>query len=484
MKCLKMFLVLIEMMALLYVGEATARAQDPQDQGENNNKPKPAARTYLPLIFDDQNPSGDQDSAPPRQPDMLPLTGIQNPTLGTPEFRHSYWVPGFQYSNIVSSNALNQPAASGWNSTSYLVGNLSLLEAWSRSLLSVNYTGGAFFPTDSGIKRGHFHQFGLNQKFDWGRWQLAVLDEFFYLPDSPFGFGGGTGVSIPGIGGSLGTPLPGLGGFYQPNQTVLTVFGTRYGNDAATEVSYRLSRRSLINIAGSYGLLRFLQAGNIESNEYGANVGYDYALGKRDTLGVLYRFTAFRFIGNAQALNDHAVHISYGRKITGRLALRVSGGPEITNFSIPIGTVTRQIGESVDASLDYGMEHTNLFLTYARGVSNGSGIQAGSSSDRIQMGLSRQLSPGWKSNMNFGFARNGNLGNLALGQAQQTYGSYYIGGNLYHALGREASLSIAYTTRFQTSNKAVCVAGTCSKDYTENQITLGFSWHARPFVLR
>jgi len=481
MKRLKKMLLAVGTIAFLHFGAAIGHAQDPE---ESSGKPKPAARTYFPPIGIFQDPSGDQDSTPPVEPDTRPLTGIQIPTLGSPGFRHSYWVPGFQYSDIVSSTSLNQTAASGWNSTSYVVGNLSLLEAWSRSILSINYSGGGFFPSASSQHRGYFHQFGLNDSIDWGRWQLVLLDQFFYLPDSPFGFGGGTGISTPGVGGSLGTPLPGLGGLYQPNQTILTSFGTRYGNSAATQLGYRISRRGSINLSGNYGILRFLQAGNIQSNNYGANVGYNYALGKKDTLGVLYRFEAFRFVGNPQALDDHAVQFSYGRKITGRLALQVSGGPSFTTFAVPIGNATRQMGASASANLNYATARNNMTLTYSRGVSSGNGIQVGAFSDQVQVGETRQLTRLWKGNFNFGYARNGALGNTGSGQTSQTFNSYSIGGNVTHPLGREALLSIAYTARIQTSGQAVCVAGTCSTSHNENEIIVGFSWHTRPYVLR
>src|SRR5216684_1791962 len=372
MRGLKTLLTAAGVIAVLYAGAAMASAQEPAEDG---GKPKPAARAYPPLIEGDQSPNGDQDSAPPLRSDMRPLTGVQNPTLGSPEIRHSYWVPGFQYSNIVSSTALNQTTASGWNSTNYLTGNVSLLEAWSRSQLSLNYSGGGFFSTESSQGRGYFHQFGLNQNFDWRRWQLAFLDQFSYLPETPFGFGGGTGISLPGIGGALGPPLPGLGGNFQPNQTILTSFGTRYSNSFTTQAVYRLSPRGSINVAGSYGILRFLKAGNIDSNDYISNVGYNYALGKKDTIGMLYRFSAFRYIGNPQALDDHVVQLSYGRKITGRVALQISGGPEITTFHISIGNATNQIGGSVNTTLNYAIARNDLTLTYMHGVSSGSGIQ-------------------------------------------------------------------------------------------------------------
>src|SRR5229473_1130881 len=481
MRRLKTILTGVAVIAVLFVWTTMAGAQEP---GEESSKSKPAARVSPLLNEGDQNPYGDQDSAPPLQSDMRPLTGVQNPTLGSPEIRHSYWVPGFQYSNIVSSTALNQTTASGWNSTNYLTGNVSLLEAWSRSQLSLNYSGGGFFSTESSQGRGYFHQFGLNQNFDWRRWQLAFLDQFSYLPESPFGFGGGTGISVPGVGGSLAPPLPGLIGNFQPNQTILTSFGTRYSNSITTQAVYELTPRGSINVAGSYGTLRFLRAGNIENNDYISNVGYNYALGKKDTLGVLYRFSAFRYIGNPQALDDHVVQLSYARKITGRLALQMSGGFESTNFRVPIGSATNRLGESANMTLNYATAKNSLTLTYIRGVSNGSGVQLGSSTDQVQAGVSRQLSREWQGNLHFGYARNGSLGNSATGQSLQAINSYYIGGGLNRPLGREANISLAYTVQMQGSNQPVCATGTCNTSFTQHQITLGFSWHARPFVLR
>jgi len=481
MRRLKAILTGVAVIAVLFVWTTMAGAQEP---GEESSKSKPAARVSPLLIEGDQNPYGDQDSAPPLQSDMRPLTGVQNATLGSPEIRHSYWVPGFQYSNILSSSTLNQTTASGWNSTSYLTGNVSLLEAWSRSQLSLNYSGGGSFSSQRSQGSGYFHQLGLIQNFDWGRWQLAFLDQFSYLPESPFGFGGGTGISVPGVGGSLGPPLPGLIGNFQPNQTILTSFGTRYSNSITTQAVYELTPRGSINVAGSYGTLRFLRAGNIQNNDYISDIGYNYALGKKDTFGVLYRYSAFRYIGNPQALDDHVVQLSYGRKITGRLALQMSGGFESTNFRIPIGNATNHLGESVNAAFKYAIAQSNLALTYMRGVSNGSGVQLGSSTDQIESAMDRRLSREWQGRFHFGYARNGSLGRPSAGQSSQAFNSYYIGGGLNRPLGRSADLSLAYTAQIQNSNLAVCAAGTCNKNYTQHQITIGFSWHARPFVLR
>jgi len=114
-------------------------------QQEGGEKPKPAAREYPPLLDASDNQQDSDQGTPTMQPDIKPLSGVQNPTLGTPEIRHSYWVPGIEYSNTAKSNSLNPAAASGWNTTSFVTGDVSLLEAWSHSLLSMNYSGGGYF---------------------------------------------------------------------------------------------------------------------------------------------------------------------------------------------------------------------------------------------------------------------------------------------------------------------------------------------------
>ena len=83
----------------LAFGTINARAQD-EPQEPSDTKPKPAARSIPPIDAgntQDENPNA-------LQPDTTPLTGVQNATLGSPEVRHSYWVPGVQYAGTIQSN--------------------------------------------------------------------------------------------------------------------------------------------------------------------------------------------------------------------------------------------------------------------------------------------------------------------------------------------------------------------------------------------
>src|SRR5216684_6674186 len=155
------------------------RAQDPQ---QNDAPPKPAAKAALPPIGGEGDQE-DEQPIPAMQPDNLPVTGFQDLTVGTPPERHSYWVPGFSYTNVISSNAQGAGAAnSGWSTTNFLTGNLSLLQNWSRAQLALNYSGGESFSSNSTIGSSQFQQLGMFQTFTWRRLRLTFLDQFAYLP--------------------------------------------------------------------------------------------------------------------------------------------------------------------------------------------------------------------------------------------------------------------------------------------------------------
>jgi hypothetical protein len=452
-------------------------------QQEGGEKPKPAAREYPPLLDASDNQQDSDQGTPTVQPDIKPLSGVQNPTLGTPEIRHSYWVPGIEYSNTAKSNSLNPAAASGWNTTSFITGDVSLLEAWSHSLLSMNYSGGGYFSTDPIQGNGQNHQLAAAYEIDQRRWQMLFVDQFSYLPQSSFGFGGVSGLAVPGIMGTLAVPLPGLQSTYVPSQTILTTNGPRYSNASAVQLNYALSPRGSITLAGVYGILRFVDAGNVNSDSEILNVGYNYAITRTDTLGLGYIFTAYHYQGVPQAIGDHVAQFLYGRKITGKLALKLAGGPEVTTFRVAIGGSSRKIAGSANASLTYAFARSSIALSYAHGVSGGSGAFTGSNSDQASATFSRQLTRVWNGSVNFGYAKNRQI--LALsGVTSPSYDTWLAGAGLSRPLGRTANFSLAYQAQIQNSNVAICSTPTCGTNYTVNQIFVTFQWHTRPLVLR
>jgi hypothetical protein len=474
MKFFRTTLMALVVLASCSVGVSRAWAQE-----EDPAPAKPAARAFAALIDPShQDPNQDPDAL---QPDNRPLTGIQDPTLGSQQFRHSYWVPGFQYGNLIQSGSLAGPnTTSEWSSDNYLAGNLSLLSTWSRAQLGVNYSGGGFLSTDKALGNGSYHALGMVQTFTWGRWQLQFLDQFSYTPEALFGFGGGVRLGVPGIGGSLAPSLPDLSANLVPNQSIFASTGTRYSNASAVETMYALTPRASISMAGSYALLRFVEPGNFDSDETMANIGYDYALTRADTIGVLYRFTSYRYDGISQVIGNQIVNIAYGRKITGHLGLQLSGGPEFTSYRIPLNGNSSQVLPYVSASLTYGVPLGQLSFGYTHGVSGGSGVLVGSNTDQLTIGGNHRIGRSWTFLGSLGYARNRSLATSPA--ATRSFGSWVATAGLTHPFGPNASLSFGYTARAQTSNQ-VCMTS-CSMNSTQHQISLGFQWNTRPFVIR
>jgi hypothetical protein len=470
---------------IIAAGAASLWAVPLRAQQEDEEKPKPATRVLLPLpdLSGDQQDDSANHDPQNLQPDNGPLTGVQAPTLGFPDMRHSYWVPGIQYSNTVRSSPLSQSANSGWTSVSYAAGNLSLFQGWRSSSLRMDYSGGSYFSNDNVQGNGQFHQLALEYQINTRRWQLLFIEQFSYLPQSSFGFGASTGLSSPGIGGSLGVPIPGLQGTYVPSQSNFASVGSRYSSSSAAQLTYQMSVRTSITLASVYGILRFVEPGNIESNNPNLTAGYNYVLSHKDTIGISYRFSVYQYLGIPQALGDHSAQLNYGRKITGRMALQLVAGPEITTYRIPISNRSQRNSVSGNATLTYAFQRGGVSLNYSHGVNGGGGVLVGSSADQVGGSANRQLTRIWQGNLSFSYAKNGGLANLN-GVSAPAYNSWYAGAGLNRPLGRETSFSIAYQAQNQGASLSSCSGPGCSTSYLVHQITLSFQWHTRPFVLR
>jgi len=48
-------------------------------------------------------------------------------------------------------------------------------------------------------------------------------------------------------------------------------------------------------MSGSYGLLNFVQSGNVNSDFTSGTIGYNYTLTHKDSFGAFYRFSAYHY---------------------------------------------------------------------------------------------------------------------------------------------------------------------------------------------
>ena len=462
---------------VLCLGALNSRAQDlPQEPTEGNDiKPKPAARS-LPTI--DTEVPADESNASPILPDTTPLTGVQNATLGTTEARHSYWVPGVQLSTSIQSSEAN----STWFADNYIVGNLSLLKAWARSQFAVNYSGGGYFSTDSQQGNGDYQQMALSQTFQWNRLTLQILDQLSYLPQSGFGFGGGTNLGIPGVGGSTGPTIPGLGSGSLPNQSIYAALGPRLSNAGIVQTTYEVTRRSSFTASASYAILHFSDPGNVDNNTFTASFGYNYVLNHADTIGLDYHFSSFQFLGQPQAFGDHTFNVAYGRKLKGHLALTISGGPEYTKFRIPVGTQTSKLGGNANVNVTYGLEKGALMAGYFHGLTGGSGVFTGSTIDMINFEVAHRLTRVWSGQFNMGYSINKAVATSTPANFPN-YNSWFVGGGVNRPIGRNMNFGVAYNATIGTTVQTGCTGGSCTSNQTSNYVTVNFQWQSRPLIL-
>jgi hypothetical protein len=220
----------------------------------------------------------------------------------------------------------------------------------------------------------------------------------------------------------------------------------------------------------------------VDSDSYIGSVGYNYLLTKEDSIGLFYLFTADHFHGQPQALGSQVIGGTYVRKVTKRLALQVSGGPEIISYRIPIGNQSQTVSGNGEVRLTSSFQNGAVSGSYSHSVTAGSGILIGSNTDQVNLSASRRLTRVWSVQGNFGFAKNRPLGNGA-GPQGADYNSFYLGGGLSRPIGRDINFSLAYQAQIQQINPTICAALGCSTSYTQNILTINFQWHTRPFVL-
>lgn len=481
---------------ILVMGVPVTRAQQqepqqqPQQQEDQPQRPIPAYRSPLASAADNGE-EGDMNGDPQKLiPDNRSLAGAQTLSLGAPATSHSYWQPHFDFAGTVDSNGLSSATNTGWTTWSSFFGGIDLHRISGNSNMSLSYTGGATLSNEGDASNGIVQSLAFSEKLAFRRATLTLLDQLSYLPETAFGYQGSGALGLPG-GGSLGLQ-PGL----PPGQSILTPRGQRLSNAFAPQLDVLLSPRSSITFVGTYSLLHYFDNDLLNYYSAGFQAGYNYRMTRKDTVALVYSFDAFRYSNFNQSINDHVVHVSYARRVTGKLAFQIAAGPEITSFQTPITTSggatggtgspgpTTQVTWSLSSSLSYQMRRTGLSVSYNHGVSGGSGVQAGSINDTVSGSVSRQFSRTFSGNWSVGYARNNGL-TIAVptaGATNQTFGYWFSNVGLNHPIGRTMNVSLNYSLQYQDSNGTFCVGPTCDTSLVRHQISFSLGWHEHPLA--
>jgi hypothetical protein len=468
------------------------QAQQPQQpqqpeqpqQPQGQEQPIPAYKS--PLASQADNDAAGNGSSQ-LAPDNRPLTGIQDFSLGVPLDRHSYWQPHAEI-DFTGDSEPPDGGGAGWTAWTSIVGGVDVLRYAGNTELSFDYLGGGVFSNNGSVSNGVIQDVNLAAQFNFRRWTLTLIDELRYTPEIAFGNAGFGGLSgTVGISG-------GLGGVLGTDDTILNAFGQRLINSSAAQVNVLLSPRSSLTFSGGYSELYFVDQDLLNSTEIRAQAGYNYQLTKKDTVGVAYLFDGFRYSNFPQSIDTHSALLSYGRRITGRLAFQASAGPEYAIFQnglasgTPGGTTSpsssSQLYWSLYTALRYQLQRTGLYASYSHGVTGGSGVLAGAIGDTVQGSVSRQISRTLNGDINLGYARNKGLPVPFPGftTVNGTYDYWSAGGHLTHPWGRTLQLFVGYQFQYQNSNAPFCSGTGCGGSYTRNLITVGLGWRAQPKV--
>ena len=468
---------------------AWAQDQPQQPQQPQPQKPLDQATPPIPAI---RSPlasaagNDDEDEVPQQlAPDTRALAGVQPLTVGGPAVVHRYWEPHLAFTSTVDSNP---PTAGqqngGWTNWSSVTGGVDIRQVSGSSDFTLNYIGGGSFSNQGGLGSSIVQEFGAVDRIAFRRETLTLIDQMNYLPEAAFGYSAfGTGFGLPGIG-----LQPGFG----PSQSILTPEGQTITNVFAAELDTPLTPRSSISMVGSYNLLHYFDNNLLNSDGFAFQAGYNYLVSRKDTLAVFYRYNGFRYGNFNQSIDGHSAQVSYGHRVTGRLAFQVGGGPQISISQTPItGSVGAPVGAggtgsfthvywTLTTGLSYQLRRVSLGLGYNHGISEGSGVFAGSIADTFSGSASRQLSRTFFGSLNTGYSRNSGEVLVAKASANQVFDYVFVGGSLAHPWGRSMSLGLSYQMQYQTSSAPFCLGTACQTSYFRNLISFNLGWHKQP----
>jgi hypothetical protein len=424
-------------------------------------------------------------------PDQNTLAGAAPFTLGSLQHSVNIFDPAISVSQLGQS----VPGNSGktvLTGVSVASGSLNFNRTWSEYRFTTLYNGGETFnlgygaaSTFFGATSPHyqFHNLSVTQQADWARWHVLIRDDFTASPGAAFS---GQGMGGPGLSAQfssmLGSSLNGFAQSFVPSQTINTVEAMRYMNSALGQAAYSFSRRSAFTFAASYGLLHFTVPGFQNTDMYNAQAGYDYLLDPSNSIAILASYGRIDYTGTGKSTTDYVGALAYGRKITGRLAFQVAAGPQQIHMAFPGGTGNFQIWfASVNSALTYERRRSGVSFNFVRGLTGGSGVFLGATSNTFSGSAHYQFTRYWTGSINGGYALNNSL---APAGVTTQFDNWFAAANLGRQLGQHAAVNFNYGALRQNNPATFCTkVALCVGNGLQQSVGMSLNWHLRPVGL-
>jgi hypothetical protein len=455
---------------------------DSSPSGGYSNKPPVAAARGVAEPFDPQpyDPSH-------VTPDTNTLAGAAPYTLGSLQHSRNIFDPAISVSQLGQA----VPGNSGKTvlaGVSVASGSLNFNRTWSQYHFSTIYNGGETFNLGYGVASNffgatsphyQFHNLSVTQEAEWARWHILLRNDFTASPGAAFT---GQGMGGPGLSAQfsslLGASLNSLASGFVPSETVNTGPAMRYRNGVLGQAEYSFSRRSAFTFAGSYGLLHFTGPGYISSSLFNVQAGYDYLLDPSNSIAILGSYGKTNYTGTGSSTSDYVGALAYGRKITGRLAFQVAAGPQEILSAAPAGVGNfHLLFASVNSALSYERRRGGLSFNFVRGLSGGSGVYLGATSNTFSSTAHYQFTRFWTGSVTGGYALNNSL--AAAGAKTTQFDNWFIGTNLGRRVGTHAQINFNYGASRQNS-PAICPVASCGGTGLQQTFGMSVNWHLRP----
>jgi hypothetical protein len=225
-------------------------------------------------------------------------------------------------------------------------------------------------------------------------------------------------------------------------------------------------------------LLHFTGPGFFSSSMLDAQAGYDYLLDPSNSIAILASYGKIDYTGTGASTTDYLGALAYGRKITGRLAFQIAAGPQEIQSAVVGGSGNFQtLFVSINSSLTYERRRSGLSFSYVRGLSGGSGVVLGATSNTISGSAHYQFTRFWTGSVTGGYALNNSL--VPAGVAATQYDNWFTGANLGRSVGRHAQINFNYGALRQNS-PATCLVVVCGGTGLEQTFGMSVNWHLRP----
>jgi hypothetical protein len=486
------FVVFIAALALC---PSMARGQQETPQaGTQVPAPQPGPGQQATPTPTGTNPPGQgEEEKPPATPEMPPLSSGITIEPGSQGSSLSYVIPSFQWTGFVQEQRSQTAQQSGTILRSVYIGNIVLQRVGRRTQLNLDYSGGALFYSKSYFNRknvaappwGVLQRESVAESLRLRRLQLYASDQFMYLPESPYGFPGFSGLTSFG-GGSGGAFLGNQVQINQallPTESVLTGSARRYNNVALGEMQYSPTARSTITATGTFSVLNFVDPGFINSRIFSLYAGYNYRLTTRDQVSVTYINYSFGFSTGNRGILNRGFMFGYGHHFSSRLSFMLSGGPSLIESAQPQGGTRTQSLWITNDSVQYRSRIVDLEGRFLQYLSPGSGVTHGAQTDWLRFTAGRRVFHKLHGSLDAGHAYNQAVVRQG-GQGPAQFETWQVGTNLSREFREHTSVYVTYQFQRQIASSQVCFSNQCGRITERHMLGAGINWHGRPVRIR